>query len=198
VGAAAKALLVNKPKKGMTPEQETQVLDFILDRAKFILRDRDGFAFDEVNAVFRAGAEDLVDAHKRLVALKSIRKSKNFEPLAVSFKRVRKIIEKAELGNSDGRRVKVELFENDAERELYAGMREAALRVQDAKRAGKYQEALEIIAGLRKAVDRFFEEVMVMAQDERIRANRLTLLAELLKEFTTVADFSEIGAEERR
>jgi glycyl-tRNA synthetase beta chain len=47
-------------------------------------------------------------------------------------------------------------------------------------------------------VDRFFEEVMVMAEDERIRANRLTLLSELLKEFTTVADFSEIGAEERR
>jgi glycyl-tRNA synthetase beta chain len=198
VAAAAKALLVNKPKKAMTPEQETQVLDFILERAKFVLRDRDGFAYDEVNAVFRAGAEDLVDAQKRLVALKSIRKSKNFEPLAVSFKRVRKILEKAELRKSDGRHVQVELFDNDAERELYAAMREAALNVQAAKRAGKYQEALEIIAGLRKMVDRFFEEVMVMAEDERVRANRLTLLAELLKEFTTVADFSEIGAEERR
>ncbi len=198
VAAASKALLQHKPKKAMTPEQETQVLDFILDRAKFILRDRDGFAYDEVNAVFRAGAEDLVDAHKRLVALKAIRKSKNFEPLAVSFKRVRKILEKAELPHSDGRHVQVELFENDAESELYAAMREAAAKVQSAKRAGKYQDALEIIAGLRKAVDRFFEEVMVMANDERIRTNRLTLLSELLKEFTTVADFSEIGAEERR
>jgi glycyl-tRNA synthetase beta chain len=198
VGAAAKALLVHKPKKGMSTEQEAQVLDFILDRAKFILRDRDGFAYDEVNAVFRAGAEDLVDTQKRLLALKSIRKSKNFEPLAVSFKRVRKILEKAELGKSDGRHVQAELFDHDAERELYAAMREAAARVQTAKRAGNYQDALEIIAGLRKAVDRFFEEVMVMAEDERIRANRLTLLSELLKEFTTVADFSEIGAEERR
>jgi glycyl-tRNA synthetase beta chain len=198
VGAAAKALLLHKPKKGMTTAQEAQVLEFILDRAKFILRDRDGFAYDEVNAVFRAGAEDLVDAQKRLVALKSIRKSKNFEPLAVSFKRVRKILEKANLGSADGRHVQPELFDNDAERELYAGMREAAARVQTAKRGGRYQEALEIIAGLRKAVDRFFEEVMVMAEDEQIRTNRLTLLAELLKEFTTLADFSEIGAEERR
>jgi glycyl-tRNA synthetase beta chain len=193
VGAAAKALLVNKPKRGMTTEQEAQVLDFILDRAKFIFRDRDGFAYDEVNAVFRAGAEDLVDAQKRLVALKSIRKSKNFEPLAVSFKRVRKILERADLSKTDGRHVQAELFEHDAERELYAGMREAGARVQTAKRAGKYQEALEIIAGLRKAVDRFFEEVMVMAEDERIRTNRLTLLSELSKEFTTVADFSELG-----
>lgn len=193
VGAAAKALLLNKPKKGMTTEQEAQVLDFILDRAKFIFRDRDGFAYDEVNAVFRASAEDLVDAQKRLVALKSIRKTKNFEPLAVSFKRVRKILERADLSKTDGRHVQPELFEHDAERELYAGMREAGARVQTAKRAGKYQEALEIIAGLRKAVDRFFEEVMVMAEDERIRTNRLTLLAELSKQFTTVADFSELG-----
>jgi glycyl-tRNA synthetase beta chain len=198
VGAAAKALHTHKPKKTMTPEQQQQVLDFILERAKFILRDRDGFAYDEVNAVFRAGADDLVDAQKRLVALKSIRKSKNFEALAVSFKRVRKILEKADLAKLDGRQVQVELFDNDAERELYAGMREAAGNVREAKRAGKYQEALETIAGLRKAVDRFFEDVMVMAQDERIRDNRLTLLGELLKEFTTVADFSEIGAEERR
>ena len=198
VGAAAKALLVHKPKKGMTTEQETQVLEFILERARFILRDRDGFAYDEVNAVFRAGAEDLVDAQKRLVALKSIRKSKNFEPLAVSFKRVRKIVEKAELGKSEGRRVQVELFDHDAERELYAAMREAAARVQTAKRGGRYQEALETIAGLRKAVDKFFEEVMVMVEDERIRTNRLTLLSDLLKEFTTVADFSEIGGEEHR
>jgi glycyl-tRNA synthetase beta chain len=198
VGAAAKALLVHKPKKGMTTEQESQVLEFILERARFTLRDRDGFAYDEVNAVFRAGAEDLVDAQKRLVALKSIRKSKNFEPLAVSFKRVRKILEKAELGKTEGRRVQPELFDHDAERELYTAMREASARVQTAKRGGRYQEALEIIAGLRKAVDEFFEEVMVMAEDERIRTNRLTLLSELLKEFTTVADFSEIGAEERR
>ncbi len=95
VGAAAKALLTNPPKKGVTPEQETQVLDFLLDRAKFMLREREKFSYDEVNAVFRAGVDDLVDAHKRLVALKAIRKSKNFEPLAVSFKRIRNILEKS-------------------------------------------------------------------------------------------------------
>ena len=82
----------------------------------------------------------VVDAEKRLVALKAIRKSKNFEPLAVSFKRVRKILEKADMGKSEGRRVQVELFDHDAERELYAAMREAAARVQTAKRGGRYQE----------------------------------------------------------
>jgi glycyl-tRNA synthetase beta chain len=198
VGAAAKALLTHKPKRGVTPEQETQILDFILDRAKFVFREREGFGYDEVNAVFRASADDLVDAHKRLVALKAIRKSKNFEPLAVSFKRIRKILEKANIAPGEPRQVNPDLFESPAERELYFAVREAAAKVNAHKRAGKYQEALETIAGLRKVVDQFFDGVMVMADVETVRGNRLALLAELLREFTTVADFSEIGGEERR
>jgi glycyl-tRNA synthetase beta chain len=198
IGAATKALLAHKPKRTVTPEQEKQILEFLLDRARFVFREKEGFAYDEVNAVFRAGADDLVDAHKRLLALKAIRKSRNFEPLTVSFKRIRKIIEKANLADRAGHPVDTALFETDAERELHAAVRDAAAKVQTDKRAGKYQEALEVIAGLRKAVDRFFEEVMVMAENESVRNNRLTLLAELLREFTTVADFSEIGADERR
>ena len=198
IGSAAKALLTHKPKRGVTPAQETQILDFLLDRAKFVFREREGFGYDEVTAVFRAGADDLVDAQKRLVALKAIRKSKNFEPLAVSFKRIRKILEKANVPVGEGHHVNPELFENNAERELYSAVRDAASKVQLQKRAGKYQEALEVIAGLRKSVDQFFDGVMVMAENEAVRNNRLTLLAELLREFTTVADFSEIGGEERR
>ncbi len=196
VASAAKALHSHPPKRSVTPTQQAQVLDFILDRAKFVFRERAGFSYDEVNAVFRAGADDLVDAQKRLVALRAIRKSKNFEPLTVSFKRIRKILEKANL--KDGTPVNPELFESDAERELFAAGREAAGKVQTEKRAGHYEQALERIAGLRKSVDRFFEEVMVMAEDEAVRKNRLALLSEQLREFTTIADFSEIGADERR
>jgi glycyl-tRNA synthetase beta chain len=198
IGAAAKALVTLKPKRGVSPAQEAQILDFILDRAKFVFREREGFGYDEVSAVFRAGADDLVDAQKRLVALKTIRKSKNFEPLAVSFKRIRKILEKANIPAEDGRHVNSDLFDSPAERELYSAVRDAASRVQSQKRAGKYQEALEVIAGLRKAVDQFFDGVMVMVENEAVRNNRLALLAELLREFTTVADFSEIGGEGRR
>jgi glycyl-tRNA synthetase beta chain len=196
VAAAAKALHTHAPKRSVTPAQESQILDFILDRARYVFRERSGFAYDEVNAIFRAGADDLVDAQKRLTALRSIRKSKNFEPLAVSFKRIRKIIEKSNSAGEAGS-VQVDLFESDAERELFAAGREAASKVQAEKRAGHYEQALERIAGLRKAVDRFFEEVMVMAENEAVRKNRLALLAELLREFTTVADFSEIGADDR-
>jgi glycyl-tRNA synthetase beta chain len=195
IGTAAKALHTLAPQKRVTSAQEAQILDFILDRAKFVLRERSGFGYDEVNAVFRAGADDLVDAQKRLQALRAIRKSKNFEPLAVSFKRIRKILEKS--NNKDGGSVQVDLFENNAERDLFAAVREAATKVQAEKRAGHYEQALERIAGLRKSVDRFFEEVLVMADVEAVRKNRLALLSELLREFTTVADFSEIGGDDR-
>jgi glycyl-tRNA synthetase beta chain len=197
IGSAAKALLTLKPKRGLTPDQEAKILEFILDRAKFVFREKEQFAYDEVAAVFRAGADDLVDAQKRLAALRAIRKSKNFEPLAVSFKRTRKILEKAGAALVEGRQVIPELFENAAEKELHRAVRDAASKVQALKRAGKYQEALEVIAGLRGAVDKFFDGVMVMAEKEAVRNNRLTLLAELLREFTTIADFSEIGGEER-
>jgi glycyl-tRNA synthetase beta chain len=195
ISSASKALHVYAPKRSVSPVQETQILEFILDRAKFVFRERAGFSYDEVNAVFRAGADDLVDAQKRLVALRAIRKSKNFEPLTVSFKRIRKILEKADL--TEGVAVNPELFQNDAERELFSAGREAAVKVQGEKRAGRYEQALDRIAGLRKSVDRFFEEVMVMDENEAVRKNRLALLAEQLREFTTIADFSEIGMEER-
>jgi glycyl-tRNA synthetase beta chain len=198
IGAAAKALHANPPRKGVTAAQETQVLEFLLDRAKFVLREREKFGYDEVNAVFRVGAEDLVDAHKRLVALKAIRKSKNFEPLAVSFKRIRNILEKANLKKEEAHAIQPDLFESPAERDLFSAVRTAAAKVQAEKRAGRYQEALEAIAGLRKAVDDFFEQVMVMAENEAVRKNRLALLSEILREFTTIADFSELGGEERR
>jgi glycyl-tRNA synthetase beta chain len=198
VSAAARALLTNPPKRAISAEQEKQVLDFLLDRAKFVLREREKFGYDEVNAVFRADADDLVDAQKRLLALKAIRKSKNFEPLAVSFKRIRNILEKSDFKLEARQTVQEDFFEHDSERALFSAMRSAAAKVQTDKRASKYQEALEAIAGIRKTVDDFFEHVMVMAEDPKIKKNRLALLSELLREFTTIADFSELGGEERR
>jgi glycyl-tRNA synthetase beta chain len=197
IGAAAKALLAHPPKRAVTAPQEAQVLEFILDRARFVLREVSGYAYDEVNAVLRAGSDDLVDVEKRLRALKAIRKSRNFEPLAVSFKRIRKILEKAGVAVEELQHVDKNLFEKGVEKELHAAVRKAASKVSEEKRAGRYQEALEEIASLRKIVDQFFVDVMVMADDEAIRKNRLALLAELLREFTTIADFSELGGEEK-
>ena len=194
VSQALKILLTHAPKKSVTAEQENQILEFLRDRARYVFREKDGFGYDEVNAVFSAGADDLVDARKRLDALRAIRKSKNFEPLTVSFKRIRKILEKSGK-QTEGAHVLTDLFEGDAERTLFAAMRTAAPKVEEQKRAGHYKEALEVIAALRPDVDKFFEQVMVMAENEAVKKNRLALLSELLREFSTIADFSELGGE---
>jgi glycyl-tRNA synthetase beta chain len=72
--------------------------------------------------------------------------------------------------------------------------REAAL----SKRSRQYQEALEVISRMRPSVDGFFDKVMVMVEDAPVRANRLALLGSLYKEFSTIADFSELSTEEAR
>ena len=194
VAQALKILHAHPPKKSVTPDQQAQVLEFLRDRARYVFREKEGFGYDEVSAVFRAGADDLVDARRRLEALRVIRKSKNFEPLTVSFKRIRKIVEKAG-PQAEGVSVQADLFEGEAEKALFSAMRKAAPKVEEQKRAGHYKEALEVIAALRPEVDRFFEQVMVMAENEAVRKNRLALLSELLREFSTIADFSELGGE---
>jgi glycyl-tRNA synthetase beta chain len=177
---------------------ERQVLEFIVERARFVLKEGGLLAYDEVNAAFAAGADDLVDAVQRASAMKAIRKTKNFEPLAISFKRIRKILEKA--GPATAWKfpaVRPELFTEEAERQLQAQAASVAKTAEQHKRDGRYREALQDIARLRPAVDDFFKGVMVMADEEDVRRNRLTLLSELLAQFSTIADFSEIVAAEK-
>ncbi len=198
IGAAARGLFGYAPKLKVTPEVEKSVFDFLIDRARYIFLEREGFAYDEINAVVAAGADDLVDARDRLAAVREIRKTRNFEPLAVSFKRVRKILEKA--GSEKTWRfpaVRPELFQEEAERRLHAAAHRVAQEAEGHKKVRGYREALQGIAKLRPEVDEFFDRVLVMAEQEDIRRNRLTLLAELLREFSTIADFSEIVAAEK-
>jgi glycyl-tRNA synthetase beta chain len=193
IARSARSFTHGPRKIAVSPGIEKQILDFLLDRARFVLRETSGLAYDEINAALAAGSDDLVNAIRRMEAIRVIRKTKNFEPLAVSFKRIRKILEKA--GPEAGWKlsaVRSDLFTEEAERQLHASAARAMKEVEQQKRTGRYREALQEIAKLRPEVDRFFEEVMVMAEDEQVRKNRLTLLAGLLSEFSTIADFSEI------
>jgi glycyl-tRNA synthetase beta chain len=85
----------------------------------------------------------------------------------------------------------------DEEKRLAAYVKTYAPRVEAHRQKKEYQEALSVLSTAREPVDAFFDKVMVMAEDERVRANRLALLQTLLKEFSTLADFSEIVTEGR-
>jgi glycyl-tRNA synthetase beta chain len=198
IAAAARGIGQYPPKITVSADTEKQVRNFLVDRARHIFTERDGFAYDEVNAALAAGADDLVDAAERIVAVRAIRKTRNFDPLAVSFKRIRKILEKAGPRDNWGLpAIRPELFEEDAERKLHAAAHRVAREAEQHKRAGRYKDALQGIAGLRPEVDEFFDQVLVMAEQNDVRRNRLTLLAELLGEFSTIADFSELASAEK-
>jgi glycyl-tRNA synthetase beta chain len=197
VSQTVKVLGQNKTHLQVGFDVEKLLADFLVDRARFILQQRDGMAQDEINAALAAGSDDLVDTVERVRAVRAIRKTRNFEPLAVSFKRVRKILEKA--GAEESWRlpaVRPELFESQAERTLHEAAQRVAAEAEGHKRAKRYREALQGIAELRPAVDDFFDQVMVMAEQEDVRRNRLTLLRGLLDEFSTIADFSQLVAAE--
>jgi len=198
VAAAARGFAAHSLKLRVDRETEKKVLEFLVDRARYVFVQSEGLANDEINAALAAGWDDLVDAAERIRAVRAIRKTGNFEPLAVSFKRIRKILEKA--GPEDKWRlpaVQPELFEHQAERKLHAAAQRVAKEAEGHKRAKRYREALQQIAELRPEVDDFFDQVMVMAEQEGVRKNRLTLLRGFLDEFSTIADFAELTPAEK-
>jgi glycyl-tRNA synthetase beta chain len=166
---------------------EGELREFLLDRIKYYFREIRGFKYDEVNAVLASGCGTLADVEARLTALAAVRPTENFEPLAASFKRIQNILKQANFSGDDGS-ADPALLEAGPETDLHAEFE----RVRVAAKAATYQKALEDIASLRPRVDTFFDKVLVNAKDAKVRANRLTLLHNLLTEFSTIADFSEI------
>jgi glycyl-tRNA synthetase beta chain len=168
-----------------------QVQDFLRGRLRALLVD--GFDGDLVDAVLAAGFDDVVDARHRLEALASIKARPDFVPLAVAFKRVANIREKA--GEGTGAVVERALLQGGAEISLLDHVERVEGEVAEARRARDYATVLRAVASLKPAVDRFFDEVLVMAEDPAVRANRLGLMKRVADLFADVADFRKIQAE---
>ena len=173
--------------------------EFLEDRYRYYLRDVLGFPYDEVNAVVAAGRSKRWIPLKSLEAVHRIRSTENFEPLAAAFKRIKNILQQAERkGLFSRRNLEERLLEPGPETEMYHLYRATAQRVAGHKQSGDFFSALEAIASLRPVVDRFFDKVLVMAPEADLRENRLSMLATLLSEFSTIADFSEIVTTDSR
>ena len=169
---------------------------FFRERVEFYLRDARGFAYDVVKAVLASDAEDVVDAVARAEALTRARASADFESISVAFKRMKNILRQAEqAGKTPAEAVHAVGLQEEAEKSLAMEIPQAAKRVDALRAARSYEDALLEIAKLRPGIDHFFDKVMVMVDDAVLRANRLALLQTMLKEFSTIADFSEIVTE---
>ena len=183
-------------KKFKDTDFTESIRNFFRERLEFYLRDALGFKYDVVNAVLAAGADDVVDALSRAEAVKKVLDVPEFQAIAAASKRMRNILKQA--GEKKFR--VAEKFEplpetSDEEKTLAAYLELNAAKIEAHRQKKEYQEALLLLSTAREPVDKFFDKVMVMVDDERIRANRLALLQALLKEFSTIADFSEIVTE---
>jgi glycyl-tRNA synthetase beta chain len=168
-------------------EDVPQLPEFLRERIQFFLRDIAGFAYDEVNAVLLPRLTTLPDLLARAEAVHSVRPTEDFEPLAASFKRIKNILRQA--GVQSAPMPETSLLTPGPEEELFRAFERAR---STARTAASYQDKLSAIASLRPQVDFFFDKVLVNDPNEAIRRNRLGLLYNLLTEFSTIADFSEI------
>jgi glycyl-tRNA synthetase beta chain len=172
------------------------VREFFRERLEFYLKDIRGYAYDVVKSVLAADSEDVVVALARAEAVKQVLHMPEFLAIGAACKRMRNILRQAEEKGIQPA-VKFEYLPEAAEEEktLMAYMERTGARVEAHRSKKEYLDALLLLSTAREPVDKFFDNVMVMVEDERVRANRLALLRTLLKEFSTIANFSEIVTE---
>ena len=164
------------------PKMNDALREFMRDRVEYYFRDVRGFAYDEVRACMAAGWGDLSDLETRLKRVQAIRPTPDFEPLAATFKRIKNILQQAQFSAAGEPSAK--LIEPGPEQELYTEIQQSSGQPIESR-----------ISALRPKLDLFFDKVLVNAPDEAVRRNRLTLLHNLLTEFSEIADFSEIVTE---
>lgn len=167
-----------------------RVLDFMLDRFRAWYEDRD-ISAETFLAVHALRPTSPLDFDRRIEAVSHFRKLAEAESLAAANKRVSNILgkQKGEIATD----VDADLLQEEAEKALASALAEVEHDLQPVFEQGDYRSALEKLAALREVIDSFFDHVMVMADDEAIRANRLALLKRLRRLFLGVADISLLG-----
>jgi len=173
--------------RGGDAKADAALQEFFTERLRFLFSR--SYRYDELNAVFAVAGLDspVSDLAKRLEALSSFRSSADFQALSLAFKRVGNILAGQKPGGVDPA-----FFFEDDEKKLFEEMERVRPRAEELISGGRYQEALQELSTLRGAVDRFFDEVLVMAEDRKLRDNRLALLKRLESLFSRAFDLSQL------
>jgi glycyl-tRNA synthetase beta chain len=165
---------------------KNKIVDFIKGRFVNDLIGK-GVPGPAVEAVTSVSFDDVVDCHAKIDALAAIRDQPAFTVLATAFKRVMNILK----GHYPSE-VKTELLQEDAERNLYEDFKKVQNETGPFLESKEYGKALDVILRMKEPVDVFFDEVMVMSEDESLQQNRLNLLSAISGLFLQVGDFSKM------
>lgn len=171
---------------------EADLYDFISDRLRRYFLDRDaGLKPETFDAVMVRQPASLLDFDRRLAAVQIFARLEQAESLAAANKRIANILRKA--GDPQDLGIKKRLLQHDSEIALFNALDNAREKVRPLIEVRSYAEALNVLADLKEPVDLFFDDVMVMADDEAVKNNRLALLGELRALFLDVADISRLS-----
>lgn len=165
-----------------------EVTDYIFDRLRAYYQEQ-GIGFDIVDAVICSKPAVLRDCDRRVKAVNQFQSNDAAIALAAANKRIANILKKQ---SNESLVINETLFEATAEKQLFQQLVGLQNKVDTLFAAGEYLEGLNELASLRPVVDQFFDDVMVMVDDQAIKANRLALLGRLLNCFRQVADFSRV------
>ncbi|MCY0094125.1 glycine--tRNA ligase subunit beta [Hoeflea ulvae] len=193
IAGSLKSLADQKRIDGAPEGLATDLLSFFHDRLKVYLRDQ-GARHDLIDAVITPQSDDLLDITRRVEALGAFLDTEDGRNLLAGTKRAANILAAEEKkGTAVADAVDPDLFELDAEKNLFAAVNQSVSQATQAIETEDYSVAMSALATLREPVDSFFEAVLVNADDEAVRANRLALLAMIRHATGAVADFSRIA-----
>jgi len=182
------------PTGMLTQEWRAPLLDFLRERLRNLLRDDDGKGGYEpklIDAVLALQPTRIDQIPARLAAVRAFAALPEADALAAANKRIVNILKKTESTQAE---INPALLKEPAEHALAAAITAAAPGIEAQLAAADYTAALRALAGLRAAVDAFFDGVMVMAEDAAVRANRLALLSRLAGLMNRVADISRLSS----
>lgn len=168
-------------------EVKVDVLDFFRVRYQNFLIDQ-GYLFDVIDAVLSTSFDQLLDVQQRIDALRQAREWEDFESIVIGFKRAMNILK----GIPSEKEIDPFLFSETAEKDLYQAFLKAKEKVDLLLNERNYLASLLEMSRMKKAIDEFFDHVMVMVEEEKLRMNRLALLDAIRKLFLRFADFSRL------
>lgn len=184
----------NKQFHAPLPNQKavSQTFDFIIQRLKAWYLDQ-GISTQQFMSVHTVNPTRLVDFDARLKAVSTFVQIPEAESLSIANKRVMNILKKQKIKMTSRYVLDPKLFQENAEKELWKCIKNKKILVEKLSKKYQYKEALASLAELKAPIDCFFENVFVMAKDKRLQKNRLTVLVELRKLLTVVADIAYLS-----
>ena len=177
------------PKALNAADSVEVVNEYINERYRAYFSDR-SIPIDVIDSVLANNPSRPSEVAAKVGALVSFRKLPNAESLSTANKRIRNILKKTD--RSSINKIDTQLFKEDAENNLYTALKNLSTDVEGLFAKQEYEQALNKLADLREPVDNFFDDVMVMDKDEKLKNNRLALLSKIDALFMQVADFSRL------